>query len=228
MGALPQYIYGYNEGNVFVNLFIGSVASVKMNGVDVLFKQTTAYPWKGNIKVEVNPPAPESFAINMRIPGWAEQKENPFDLYRSKVNGGVTLKVNGQSILVEPINGYASIKRVWKKGDRIELVLPMAPRLIAVNEAVQTIKGKLAIASGPVVYGLESIDNPGLKDYTINAATSLKLIYKPVLLNGVNTINGQVADASGKQVNFTAIPFFSIGNREPGASYQVWIPEKSK
>jgi DUF1680 family protein len=228
VGALPQYIYGYNESNVFINLFIGSEASVKMNGADVLLKQTTEYPWKGNIKIEVNPSAPESFAINMRIPGWAAQKENPFDLYRSKVNGIEILKVNGKAIPVEPVNGYASIKRVWKKGDMIELVLPMAPRLIAVNEAVQTIRGKLAIASGPVVYGLESIDNPELKNYTINATAPLKLIYKPTLLNGVNVITGQVADTTGKPVNFTAIPFYSIGNREAGAHYQVWIPGKTK
>jgi DUF1680 family protein len=228
VGALPQYIYGYNEGNVFVNLFIGSEASVKMNGADVLLKQTTAYPWKGNVKIEVNPSAPESFAINMRIPGWAEQKENPFDLYRSKVDGSVTLKVNGQSMPVHPINGYAGINRKWKKGDIVELGLPMAARLISVNDSVQTIRGKLAIASGPVIYSLESIDNPGLNYYTISTKGPLKIIYRPDLLNGVNTVTGQVTGESGKQINFTAIPFYSVGNREPGASYQVWIPEKIK
>ncbi len=228
IGALPQYIYGYNEGNVFVNLFIGSVASVKLNGANILLKQTTGYPWKGNIKVEVNPSVTKNFAINIRIPGWAEQKENPFDLYRSKVNGTVRLKVNGKTIPVEIANGYASIKRLWKKGDLVELELPMAPRLIAVNDAVQTIKGKLAIAAGPVVYGLESVDNQGLKNYSIDENASLKIIYRPQLLNGVNVITGQVADSTGKAKDFTAVPFYAIGNREAGAPYQVWMLEKSK
>lgn len=226
VGALPQYIYGYNETNVYVNLFISSEASIKLNGTEIMLKQSTAYPWKGNTRIEVSPSATKAFTIQLRIPGWAENKENPFDLYSSKVNGSVTLKVNGQTIPVHPVNGYAAISRKWKKGDFIELSLPVAPRLISVNDAVQTIKGKLAIAAGPVVYGLESIDNPGLKDYTINASTPLQLIYRPDLLSGVNTVTGLVADASGKQINFIAVPFYTFGNRASGAAYQVWIPGK--
>jgi DUF1680 family protein len=228
VGALPQYIYGYDEANVYVNLFIGSEASIIINGTEVLLKQSTSYPWKGSSRIEVNPSIPKVFAIQVRIPGWAKNKENPFDLYSSKVEGSITLKVNGQTVPVHPVNGYTAINRKWKKGDIIELGLPMSPRLISVNDSVQTIKGKLAIASGPVIYGLESIDNPGSKDYTINAATPLKLIHRPNLLDGVNVVTGQVADLSGKQINFLAIPFYTFGNREAGASYQVWIPEKSK
>jgi DUF1680 family protein len=228
VGALPQYIYGYNDGNLYVNLFIGSEASVKIKSTGVTLKQTTAYPWKGSTKIKVNPAVSKTFTVQVRIPGWAQRRENPFDLYRSKVEGNTILKVNGQAVAVHALNGYAAISRQWKKGDIIELDLPIAPRLIAVNDSVQTIKGKLAIASGPVIYGLESTDNPGLNDYTINASAPLQLTYNPSLLGGVNTITGQVVDAAGKQVNFTAVPFYTFGNREDGAKYRVWIKEKSK
>ncbi|WPU95573.1 glycoside hydrolase family 127 protein [Mucilaginibacter sabulilitoris] len=228
VGALPQYIYAYDSDHLYVNLFIGSEASFNINGTAVLLKQTTGYPWKGANKIEVTPKNTTKFAINVRIPGWAEGKENPFDLYHSKVNGGVSLKVNGQQVPVQPVKGYASITRSWKKGDVIELDLPMQPRLITTNDSVQTVKGKLALASGPIIYSFESLDNPGLKDYRLKSNASLAISYKPNLLNGINVITGKAADTSGKQVEFTAIPFYTIGNRQAGNPYQVWINEDTK
>ena len=226
VGALPQYIYGYDDKSIYVNLFIGSEASVKVGDNEVFLKQTTTYPWKGNTRIAVSPSAEKEFTVRVRIPGWAVSKENPFDLYSSKAGGQVTLKVNGLSRTLELTNGYAVINRIWKKGDEIELLLPITPRLISANDSVQAVKGKLAIASGPVIFGLESIDNAGMKDFKINPGAPLKLVYNADLLGGVNTIVGQAVDASGKQKSFTAIPFYTFGNREAGASYVVWIPEK--
>ena len=68
--------------------------------------------------------------------------------------------------------------------------LPVGPRLIAVNDSVQTIKGKVAIASGPLIYAIESIDNPGLKDYTLRTGTPLMTTYRQDQLDGINIITG--------------------------------------
>ena len=227
VAALPKYIYGYDDKSLYVNLFVGSQANIKLNGTPVTLKQTTGYPWKGNSKIEVGINQPKTFAINIRIPGWAESKENPFDLYRSTTSGAVVLKVNGKAVPVTTAKGYASVKRQWKKGDVIELSLPIQPRIVQVNDAVQTIKGKLAIASGPIVYGFEDLDNPGLKNYSIKPNDTMTLDYKDNLLNGVNVITGQATNRDGQSIKFTAVPFYTLGNRTPGASYQVWMPEKA-
>jgi DUF1680 family protein len=47
-------------------------------------------------------------------------------------------------------------------------------------------------------------------------------------LNGINVISGTATNNTGQEVRFTAIPFYALGNRQPGASYQVWIPEKPR
>lgn len=49
------------------------------------------------------------------------------------------------------------------------------------------------------------------------------LSWKPELLDGVNVITGHARDGEGREVDFTAIPFYALGNREPGAAYGVWI-----
>jgi DUF1680 family protein len=227
VGALPQYIYAYDDNGVYVNLFIGSEAILPLKGSELRLTQTTGYPWKGNTKIEVSTDLPQEFAIRVRIPGWAQGRENPFDLYRSRFNPVVTLRVNGKKRAVRPVKGYAVIQRTWKKGDVIELELPVQPRVIIPGDSIQTIKGKLAIAAGPIVYGLEETDNPGVRGYHVGSDISPTAHYNPGLLNGVNEIRGRAINGAGRTVTFTAVPFYALGNRQAGAAYQVWLPEKT-
>jgi DUF1680 family protein len=227
VSALPQYIYGYNRNAVYVNLFIGSSANIKLNdNASVKVHQETQYPWKGAVKISVNPAKPAAFTLNVRIPGWAEGKENPFDLYHSNINGQVIMTVNGKPVPVNPVNGYAGINRTWKKGDVVILNLPMQPRIVTPNQAVETVKGKLALESGPVVYALEGLDNSDINSYSVKPGEALKLTYRPDLLNGVNIITGTATDSTSKQVKFTAVPFYSIGNRGKVSPYRVWLKKK--
>ncbi|MBN9381239.1 MAG: glycoside hydrolase family 127 protein [Chitinophagaceae bacterium] len=222
-GVLPRYIYACDDESVYINLFIGSEANLTLKGNRLRLKQTTAYPWKGGTKIQVTPAQPGTFSIHIRIPGWSQGQENPYGLYYSQTPGPVTLMVNGKKIAVRSVRGYASIQRTWKRGDIIELTLPIQPRLVRACDSVQTIKGRLAIASGPVVYGFEAVDNPGLEDYHIDPASPLTLTYKPGLLNGINIVTGHATDNMGQMTNFTAIPFYSLGNRQPGSAYRVFF-----
>lgn len=223
VGALPTFIYAKDDQSLFVNLFIGSQAQVKLKNAELLVKQQTGYPWKGNSQIIINPKKPASFTVYVRIPGWATGKETPFDLYSSSATGKkITLKVNGQSMAVNAVDGYVAINRTWKKGDKIVLELPVEPRLVTPNEAVLTIAGKTAIAAGPLVYAVEEIDNPGLANYTIQP-TGLSATYRPDIANGVNVISG-TAIANNKEATFTAIPFYAIGNRGV-YPYKVWVKQ---
>jgi DUF1680 family protein len=224
-GALPQYIYGTATDGLYVNLFIGSQAAVKLKGTTLLLKQTTGYPWRGDVTLQINPKQAANFALHVRIPGWATGQENPYGLYTSRNNGNVTLTVNGQSINVQTVNGYAVITRNWKKGDVVVLSLPVQPRVVMATDAVQNLRNKLAIEAGPLVYALEETDNKGVQQYSLSPHTTLQTNWNTGLLNGINTING-TATSNGKQVTFTAIPFYSIGNRDASAAYTVWLPEK--
>lgn len=227
VSAMPGFIYAYDKDAAYVNLFIGSQAALTVAGTKVNLKQVTNYPWKGESVILVNPATTKAFTVKVRIPGWAHNQENPFNLYTSTVQKPISLKVNGKAVAVQPQNGYVVLQRTWKKGDRIELNLPINPRIISPSDSIQTIKGKVALASGPIVYGLESVDNPNLDNLTLPVDTPLTLTYKPNLLNGVNVITGQASDKSGKSTTFTAIPFYSFGNRGT-YPYKVWVAEAVK
>lgn len=124
---------------------------------------------------------------------------------------------------VNPVNGYVTVDRKWKKGDRIELDLPMNPRFVEANPQVKDLTGLVAIASGPIVYGLEGNLNGQLEKLKIDVNSPAKMSYNASLLGGVNMITGSGFNDQSEKITFQAIPYFALGNTRPGDSYKVWI-----
>jgi len=226
VSAVPDFIYLYKDNKLYVNLFIGNEATLNHNNEKINLKMTTQYPWNGKVELLVSPTSEVNIPINIRIPNWAIGEENPFGLYNSKSSSPVSVKVNGETVKVAPVNGYVSIDRTWKSGDKIELELPMTPRFVYANEQVNDLAGQVAIASGPVIYCLEKNMNRELDKVTINTAGPLELKYSPDVLGGVNVVTGHGFTAENDDVSFTAIPYFAIGNIKTGDSYKVWMKYK--
>ena len=68
----------------------------------------------------------------------------------------VPLRVNGQPWTgeVKP-GGYASVRRQWAAGDRLELDLPLAVQLMEADPRVDDCRNRVAVQRGPVIYCLE-------------------------------------------------------------------------
>ena len=226
VSAIPDFIYSTRGNEVFVNLFIGSVAKIKLeNNIAVAMKQTTNYPWDGKISIKMTPDSESNFSLKLRIPGWARSEENPFGLYQSKVKSDVVIKINGKLVPVEVFDGYVTIRRTWKANDEIELVLPMEPRFVYANNEVKVLNGLVAIASGPILYCLEGNSNDRLDDLKLDTNEEMKIVHKSDLLNGVNIIEGKGVIGNSQKVEFKAIPYYDNGNIKPGDKYKVWIQQ---
>ncbi len=226
VSALPDYIYASADNSLYVNMFIGSNADVELAGKHVAVAQETGYPWNGKISLKINPDKSALFVVHIRIPGWARGIENPYGLYLSDLKEPFTIRVNGaiQNVTIE--NGYAAISRTWKKGDRIKVELPMKPRIITANENVKDLKNMIALASGPVIYSLEGTDNANPDHIQLNKNVTLGLEFRKDLLNGINVITG-TSKQNGREVGFTAIPYYAVGNREK-KGYKVWIQKTAQ
>jgi len=223
VAELPNYIYASNHDQVYVNMFIGSDSKIKLsNNTVVSLIQKTNYPWEGKVEIVVNPSKQENFVINVRIPGWARGKENPYDLYTSDLKSRYKISVNGKQLNFKLKDGYASISRIWRKGDLIDLELPMKPRFVSANQQVSQLKNMVTLASGPIVYSFEAADNANLDGVQLDTTSILQIKYQRDLLGGVNVIAGKTA--SGK--SFTAIPYYALGNR-PVKGHKVWLPLKT-
>lgn len=223
--SLPGYIYAVKDEDVFVNLYIGNEAKFAVGGKELQIRQTTNYPWEGNIKIEIENDIDAHF--NLRIPGWARNEVMPGDLYTyvDAEKPGILAKVNGEEVTVDLQSGYLSLeKKTWAKGDVIELAFEMPVRKVESHELVEANKGKIALERGPLVYCAEEIDNPGgVLNLGVSRETPFNYSYDQGLFSGLGKINGKTSAAHGMK-DFTAIPYYAWAHRKMG-EMAVWLAE---
>ncbi len=218
--SIPGLIYAVNKDCVYVNLFVSNSAHVVINGEKIELSQQTEYPWNGHINVTVNPEKEKKFTLKLRIPGWAQNKAVPGDLYSyvDDVRRKIALRVNGKEGKIILNKGYAEISRKWTKGDKIDLVLPMVIHKVIANEKVSDDNNKVAFEYGPLVYCAEERDNKRISNIAIPDNISLNIEEKTVLTDKVIAIKGKAHDEE-----FTLIPYYLWSNRGVG-KMKVWFP----
>lgn len=224
IASLPGYIYAVKDDKLYVNLFIGGEGNIKLNKTTVQMIQETDYPWDGNIKITVNPEQESDFSMKIRIPGWAQHQPVPSDLYTylDVPAEKPVLLVNGSAQDFALKNGYASINRIWKKGDVIELEIPMLVNKVKAHEMVEADKGKIALERGPVVFCLEAHDNvDSVQHVVLPGSSEIKSNFDADLINGVMTLSAK-ALYQGEEVDMKAIPYYAWAHRGPNPM-TVWI-----
>lgn len=224
-----DYAYSISNNAVWCNLYGGSQLETLLNGKDnIKLIQTTDYPWEGNIKIAVDKaPKGKAFSLCLRIPEWCDK---------------ASITVNGQALLSEnKPNTYTEIKREWKKGDVVELILDMPVKLLESNPLVEETRNQTTVKRGPLVYCLEGMDiegGKGIDNVMIPADiqfTTRKVIIAGspvVVLDGKakltnesswkNTLYREVGK-SNQPVNITLIPYYAWGNRGK-SDMTVWMP----
>ena len=137
--------------------------------------QQTDYPWSGKVSITVNPKAAKKFTVFVRVPN-----RTTSELYTPTpaVSGLKSLAVNGEKILPKIENGYAAITREWSAGDKIELELPMEIQVVRADNRIKADRGHLALRYGPLIYNLETTDQPKL-----DLAPDLKSLHLPLMVS---------------------------------------------
>lgn len=226
MASVPQYQYARSGRDIYVNLYIQGTADI--GGTTLV--QTTNYPWDGNITIAVNPKHGSDFSIRFRIPSWAQERPVATDLYSyADVPKPFTVRLNGQAVDTHLENGYVVIRRKWKKGDKVEISLPMDVRRVQANDNVEDDRGKYALERGPVVYCLEGADQADSTVFNkvVLVSTPIQAAYRADKLNGIVELSGNAEeveeDGSVRNVTFHAIPYSTWDNRGSD-QMEVWIP----
>jgi len=227
LASIPGYFYSISSEGIWLHLYAQGKVSIDVNGVSVKLTQWTRYPWGGDVKIMVQPETESSFSMFLRIPGWSRKPK---------------VLVNDQPI-DQPLSAgsYLEIRRLWKHGDTIQLVLPMPIERIVCNPRVMENQDRVALKRGPLIYCVEQVDNQDFDVWNLILPLDSKMEAKwePSLLNGVVIISGEAYAADDeidgqlyrvetsssvkmRRVKFTAIPYFAWANREPGPM-TVWI-----
>jgi hypothetical protein len=232
--SVPGYVYAVHNSEVYVNLFMSNHSDLKVSGKAVELKQTTDYPWTGDIQLEVSPIGKQEITLKIRIPGWVQGNVVPGNLYSysDKKTLGYIVKVNGKEVTGSIEKGYFSIHRAWRKGDKVEVHFDMEARTVKANPAVEADRGKIAVERGPIVYCAEWPDNDfNIFSIILNKKPVFKVENKPELLYGITTIQTDAQslgyDAQGKlvtnDVKLNLIPYYAWAHRGSG-DMAVWLP----
>ena len=223
MLMLPTWTYSKGADGVYVNLFVGGRVDLgEVAGTAVEIVQATRYPWDGHVTLTVNPKATTTFAVRIRSP-----RRDVSSLYRATPNGdGITrIAVNGAPVKAVEAGGYLEVARSWKRGDTIDLLLPMPIQRVYASDKIVAgggdrptvpqgpgpTKDRVALRVGPLVYNIEQAD----QDITgvLEPSATLASEWRASLLNGVNVVTGTFATGTA----LTAIPNFARYNRNPPA-----------
>jgi len=237
ISSLGDYIYGYSDNSVWVNLFISSKATVPLKSQKVKMQVETNYPWDGNVKMTIEPEKrKQEFALRIRIPGWVKGEASPGDLYRfcNPQSSAWSLSVNGKHVPYYEENGYVVVKRSWTPGDVVEFVMPMEVMKVEAREEVKANRNRLAYQRGPLIYCVEGPDNEQVwnlivpRDASISTKAGNVLTEKIVALDIDAKCTNITNDGTKVEVGnklLRAIPYYTWCNRG-NAQMQVWLPYK--
>jgi DUF1680 family protein len=223
--SIGKYIFSSEDNQIWIHQYIGCQTEINL-ATPVNIELQSGLPWDGKVRILLDPKTATDFTIHLRIPSWAEE---------------FTIHINGQSIPVQfpsptvtkemPASGYdprpawfLPVRRVWSPGDVLEVDFEMQVRLRRASPRLHGHKNKVALTRGPLVYCLESVDNPDLDIFTVrlnpasivDQASSVTFI--PSLLGGTNVATGKTRD--GTDLKF--IPYFLWANRGE-SQMTVWV-----
>ena len=220
-----NYAYSLSKEGLWVNLYGGNELNTTLeNGGKIQLKQTSDYPWDGNIKLEFTQTPDKDFTLFLRIPGWCKN---------------ATVSVNQKPEPARPDAGtYIPVKRKWKKGDMVELHLPMKAMLMEANPLVEETRNQVAVKRGPVVYCLESPDLSDHHVFDVTLPIDIQFIPAKIDINGYQVLSLEgMAKAAGKTqwnnlyreavsastpVPVRLIPYYAWGNRGK-SEMTVWM-----
>lgn len=115
------------------------------------------YPYSGDVALTIRRGG--DFEVALRIPEWCRE---------------FSVRLNGKDATASVSDGYWKSKRLWQSGDRVELSLKIEAELRFADPRVPADAGRAAIQRGPLVYCVESADNPGKRLHSLRIPAAPK------------------------------------------------------
>ena len=197
-------IYFHNGNTLYVNLFIPSDLNWSQQNVHII--QETNFPESDSTTLTVKADKPTTLDIRIRVPYWAKQ--------------GVTAKINGEAITAKETDGYLSINREWRDGDKLEITMPMSLHTHPMPDDDTLV----AIMYGPLVLA-GKLGSDGLTEKNVLTTSNWykfppdQIASAPPLTVASDNVNDWVKPVAGEPLTFktidqsqdiTLIPYYKL------------------
>jgi uncharacterized protein len=191
-GKYNEFIYTHNRDSLFLNLFIASNLNWKEKGVKL--KQQTGFPYEQGTKLTVTEGS-SRFTLLVRYPSWVK-------------DGAFKILLNGKAVpFTSHPSSYVAVNRLWKKGDVVQVALPMHNTV----EHLPNVPEYIAIMHGPILLGAKT-GTEDLKGLVaddsrwghIAGGKKLPLDKAPIIVeDNLNVLANKLKPVAGQPLNFT-------------------------
>jgi DUF1680 family protein len=210
-----ESIYWHDDGGIYINLFIAS--RLEWPEKHVALRQETRFPEVASSKLVFESDSPAELELRIRRPSWAG------DEFR--------VAVNGQSEPRPQENGYVLLRRAWKKGDVVDVSLPMQ----LWEEPLPDDPNKVALLYGPLVLaGVlgEGKAGPGQQDDDeVSKETATAPYFQPTaadVTEWVQPVPGKPltfkTHGAGKPSDVELVPFYKVVNQTYSVYWDLVTP----
>jgi uncharacterized protein len=191
-GKYNQFIYTHQNDSLFLNLFIASELNWKDKGVRI--RQETTFPYEQQTRLKITEGA-SHFTWMIRYPAWVKA-------------GALKISINKKAfVVIASPSSYIAISRKWKKGDVIDITLPMSSRL----EHLPNVPNYVAILHGPILLaartGAEDLQGLVADDSRwghIASGDRLPIDKAPIIIDdNIPDLSNKLQPVRGKPLNFT-------------------------
>ena len=188
-----ELIYAHSDEELFVNLFIPSAVNWEEKGFSLV--QNTSFPETETTLLTIQNAGKGNVALQIRYPNWVKLNE-------------LKVKVNGKTekITAKP-GSYVKLQRVWKKGDQIEIVLPMhikAEPMPGKSPYVALLNGPILLAAKTDSTNLTGLFADDSRMGHIAGGTQYALQDMPLFVSNQTDYATQVYPVKGKSQTFKA------------------------
>lgn len=215
---LGKYVASGASRHIWLHQYMGGTVTLPQTQIDLEIH--SQLPWQGKVEVIFHPHRTGEVMFRFRVPSWTESAE-----YRVNFNSKSYLTYP-KFEYEQPLSGvypeksyYAIIDREWREGDRLRLEFPTPIQIREPHERAHALRGRVAVTRGPLVYCLESIDQPGVDLFKVRLdRSSLREVFAPDLFGGTLLLKGQ--SVRGEELTF--LPYAQWGNRGK-SQMNVWV-----
>jgi DUF1680 family protein len=199
-GKYNQFIYTHRHDSLFLNLFIPSELNWREKGI--VIRQETGFPYEEQTKITITKGS-SHFKLMFRYPSWVNE-------------GALKITVNGKPVSYKDHpSSYIALERQWKKGDIVQVALPMH----TTTEQLPNVPEYIAFMHGPILLGAKTgtEDLKGLiaddsRWGQIPAGQKLPVDKAPIIIEDDRSkIANELIPVKGKPLTFTA-PAFTMLN----------------
>ena len=188
-----EFIYAHSNDQLYVNLFIPSVLNWREKNIQI--SQNTIFPDEEKTQITIN--SNKKFALNIRYPQWVGA-------------GELQVRVNKKLIKFDAKPGeYVNLNRLWRKGDKIEILLPMKTQL----EQMPDQSNYFALLYGPIVLAAKTNPFAGEKlNYLADDSRMGHIAHgqvcpleaSPIFVSNTTEFMDSIKPVPGKTLTFTA------------------------